>query len=335
MMNDLKITIIVPVYNVERYLERCVESIVNQTYANIEIILVDDGSPDNCPKMCDDWAKRDSRIKVIHKKNGGLGDARNVGLDSMTGELVGFIDSDDWCEPTMFERMLACYEKTRAPIIVCDAFIDWENGWATEYKRFGSKECYSREEMLRAYFQDEIESWMCNKLFEKDLWNTIRFGKQLYEDVPVFRDMIARINTIAFTQTAEYHYIQRKGSIVNAKIHQGHFILLDEMLANVELAKKMMSECTDSCRKSVVVVTFSLLYRSVSQNVFQEKYGDWENMIRQNRDVLPLITEYGAVEKGIINRIACGKRYVCAVRFVASLKKVYFLLKTLRKVKRT
>ena len=92
------ISIIVPIYHVEQYLNRCVESIVNQTYSNLEIILVDDGSPDNCPKMCDDWAKRDSRIKVIHKGNGGLSDARNAGMKIAKGDVISFIDSDDWPE---------------------------------------------------------------------------------------------------------------------------------------------------------------------------------------------------------------------------------------------
>lgn len=97
-MNDPLISVIVPVYKVEKYLDECVESIVNQTYRNLEIILVDDGSPDNCPQMCDDWAKRDARIRVIHKENGGLSSARNAGLDVCTGEYISFIDSDDWLE---------------------------------------------------------------------------------------------------------------------------------------------------------------------------------------------------------------------------------------------
>ena len=99
------ISVIVPVYNAEKYLDKCVESIVNQTYKDLEIILVDDGSPDNCPAMCDEWAKKDGRIKVIHKSNGGVSSARNVGLDSFSGEYVTFIDSDDYIESSMFHRI--------------------------------------------------------------------------------------------------------------------------------------------------------------------------------------------------------------------------------------
>ena len=102
MKNEL-ISVIVPVYNVEKYLNKCIQSIVSQTYKNLEIILVDDGSPDNCPKMCDDWAAADSRIKVIHKQNGGLSSARNAALDIAVGDYLFFIDSDDYAEPDMVE----------------------------------------------------------------------------------------------------------------------------------------------------------------------------------------------------------------------------------------
>ena len=99
------VSVIVPIYNVEKYLEKCIESIVNQTYKNLEIILVDDGSPDNCPAICDEWAQKDSRIKVIHKKNGGLSSARNAGLEVSNGEYISFVDSDDWLDENTFEEV--------------------------------------------------------------------------------------------------------------------------------------------------------------------------------------------------------------------------------------
>lgn len=114
-----KVSVIVPVYGVEKYLDRCVGSIVGQTLKDIEIILVDDGSKDNCPKMCDDWAKKDGRIKVIHKKNGGLGFARNSGLELSTGEYVGFVDSDDFVKEDMFERLYTAAKKENADLAMC------------------------------------------------------------------------------------------------------------------------------------------------------------------------------------------------------------------------
>ena len=102
------ISVIVPIYKVEAYLERCIRSIVNQTYKNLEIILVDDGSPDSCPDICDVWKEKDDRIKVIHKKNGGLSDARNAGMQIMTGTYISYIDSDDWVANDMYEKMNVC-----------------------------------------------------------------------------------------------------------------------------------------------------------------------------------------------------------------------------------
>ena len=115
-MSKPLITVIVPVYKVEKYLEKCVKSILNQTYENLEIILVDDGSPDNCGNMCDELAKQDSRIRVIHKSNGGLSSARNAGLDVMTGEYVGFVDSDDYIDAASVPKILSWIDREEADI---------------------------------------------------------------------------------------------------------------------------------------------------------------------------------------------------------------------------
>ena len=118
-MQQPLLSVIVPIYNVENYLDRCVESIVNQTYKNLEIILVDDGSPDNCPRMCDKWAEKDSRIKVVHKENGGLSDARNAGIPLTKGEIISFIDSDDWIEPAAYESL---YNQAYRETVECVMF---------------------------------------------------------------------------------------------------------------------------------------------------------------------------------------------------------------------
>ena len=113
------ISVIVPIYKVEAYLERCIGSIVNQTYQNLEIILVDDGSPDSCPDICDAWKEKDDRIKVIHKKNGGLSDARNAGMQIMAGTYISYIDSDDWVANDMYEKMMYAIKKNDADICEC------------------------------------------------------------------------------------------------------------------------------------------------------------------------------------------------------------------------
>ena len=127
-----KISIIVPVYKVEEELERCVQSLVNQTYKNIEIILVDDGSPDRCPLLCDEYAQKDSRVRVIHKKNGGLSDARNVGLQATTGEYVLYIDSDDYIDLDSCERFLKATEQQKVDIVVGSAIMEKSDGSCEE-----------------------------------------------------------------------------------------------------------------------------------------------------------------------------------------------------------
>ena len=121
-MKEPKISVIVPVYKVEPYLRKCLDSIVNQTYRNLEIILVDDGSPDNCGAICDEYAAGDGRIRVIHQENGGVSSARNAGLSAVTGEWVGWVDSDDWIEPDMYEYLLKNALEQNADIAVCSHY---------------------------------------------------------------------------------------------------------------------------------------------------------------------------------------------------------------------
>lgn len=127
------ISVIIPVYKVEKYIVKCVESILAQTYRNLEIILVDDGSPDNCPGICDEFAALDTRVRVIHKDNSGVSDARNIGLNVAKGEYIGFIDSDDWIAPNMYETLLASIIKYDADIAVCDYQIcNYMNNYSRE-----------------------------------------------------------------------------------------------------------------------------------------------------------------------------------------------------------
>ncbi len=125
-MKDL-ITVVVPVYKVEKYIDRCVTSIINQTYKNLQIILVDDGSPDNCGKICDEYAKKDNRIEVIHKENGGLSDARNAGINIAKGKYIAFVDSDDYVANDYIEYMYKILKKENAKISICELQIVWKN----------------------------------------------------------------------------------------------------------------------------------------------------------------------------------------------------------------
>lgn len=209
------ISVIVPVYKVEDYLDQCVQSIVSQTYTDLEIILVDDGSPDNCPAMCDAWAKRDSRIKVIHKKNGGLSDARNAGLEIAAGEYISFVDSDDWIENDILQLSLQCAKKNNADIVAFG--VDWIHLDHIENPHpLHSAVYYGTDNIVRTYFQScMVLTIACNKLYKAEILSCITFpvGK-LHEDEFFTYRVLAKANTVAVIDTIGYHYRQHSNSIM-------------------------------------------------------------------------------------------------------------------------
>ena len=167
---DEKISVIVPVYNVEQYLERCVESIINQTYKNLEIILVDDGSTDNSGKLCDELAKKDNRIKVIHKENGGLSDARNRGIEEAAANIVGFIDSDDYIDKDMYEVLFENLKKTGANLSMCGHY-DVFNGIIPNQVENIEVKLLSPSQAIKMVMEAKILSVTAvNKLYKKDLF---------------------------------------------------------------------------------------------------------------------------------------------------------------------
>jgi len=213
-METPKISIIVPVYKVEPYLRKCLDSIVNQTYRNLEIILVDDGSPDNCPAICDEYAARDGRILVIHRQNGGLSAARNAALDVATGDYFGFVDSDDWVEPDMFEYLLTNLQRADADIAFCGRFEEFPN--RSEPKGWPRSEVMEREAALRHLLEDKVlHNFVWDKLWKRELFDAVRFpvGKT-FEDIAVVHRLFMAARRTVLLPEAKYHYLQRQGSIL-------------------------------------------------------------------------------------------------------------------------
>lgn len=215
MKNDL-ISIIIPVYKVEKYLEKCIESVLKQTYTNLQIILVDDGSPDNCGKICDEYAKKDSRIEVIHKANGGLSDARNVGISKAKGRYIGFVDSDDYIKEDMYEILLNLIKKYDADVSICNLYDVIDGNECIRNKENGIRE-YSRIDILKEILLDKnIQSYAWNKLYEKELFDEIKYpiGKK-YEDIGTTFYLFEKCNKIVVTSEPEYYYLKRADSLVN------------------------------------------------------------------------------------------------------------------------
>ena len=211
------ISVIIPIYNVEHYLEKSVESVINQSYENLEIILVDDGSTDDSGKLCDKIAKKDERIKVIQKKNGGISDARNVGIEKANGKYLGFIDSDDYIDEFFYETLYAILKKYNSDISMCNykkVYTDSEeNNTESEHKEqvFDSKQAL-RELLLFG----KIENYVWNKLYKKDVFTKVRYpvGKKM-EDLGTTYLTIKNSKTVVVTDYIGYFYRQRKGSIMS------------------------------------------------------------------------------------------------------------------------
>lgn len=214
------ISVIVPIYNVEPYLRRCVDSILAQKYRDLEIILVDDGSPDDCPQICDEYAAQDERIKVIHKANGGLSSARNAGLDIASGNWVSFIDSDDWIEPDMYEILLRNAINTNAEISVGGVndevvYKDAVTVTKTTYHGVLKTETLSPVEAMARYFTTSWAAW--DKIYRKELFQTIRFPVgEINEDEAIVLKLLDSCTTIAYTNQVFYHYIHRAQSITTS-----------------------------------------------------------------------------------------------------------------------
>ena len=224
------ISVIVPVYNVEKYLPKCVDSILAQTYDNLEIILVEDGTKDNSGAICDEYARKDSRIRVIHKENGGLSSARNAGMDIARGEYFGFVDSDDWIEPEMYETLLNLADKYDADM-VCGSRYDVEA--ATGVRTLGlhheKEECLSSMEMLgRVFTWNGCDSAAWDKLYHRSLFSQIRypFGK-ICEDLPTTYRIGLDAGRVGMIAKPVYNYFHRAGSITTASMSDARLHVLE------------------------------------------------------------------------------------------------------------
>lgn len=218
-MHNIKISIIVPVYNVKAYLNTCFESIVNQTYQNIEIIVIDDGSTDESPAICDEWAKRDNRIKVIHKQNAGVSAARNTGIEIATGDYIGFVDSDDYIEPEMFEKLLENIVDNKSQLAVCGLFKD------EAQIKADNCQCVASDAALAMLFNiadhPYFEGYVWNKLYDSKIIkvNTLCFDTSLKmsEDTLFNFKYLQYADKVSILNSSMYHYVYRALSVMNNK----------------------------------------------------------------------------------------------------------------------
>lgn len=193
------LTVIVPVYNVEKYIHQCVDSLLAQDYPAMEILLIDDGSPDGCPQICDDYAKKDSRVRVIHQKNQGIAETRNVGVREARGEYIGFVDSDDYILPGMFSSMMECVEKdSDTDLVVCDYNTFYDDNYDQQTTHHQEINTNRPVEIIRDEFLvDRYPSFMWDKIYRKTLFDGITIPKGIpYEDLYVLAPIIAKAKKV-------------------------------------------------------------------------------------------------------------------------------------------
>ena len=226
-MEKPKISIIIPIYNTEAYLPRCLDSILAQTYQNLQIILVDDGSTDGCGTMCDAYAKKDTRIEVIHQPNSGVAAARNAGLAVAYGEWIGWVDSDDWIEPDMFDCLLENALGSQADICICGRYEELPR--RTAFFGWPERTVLEQKAAMKALLEDRhIDNALYDKLWKRELFDGIRFPEgRTYEDLATVYRLFDRVTKVLCLPQPKYHYRRRRDSITgNVSLHNrmNHYI---------------------------------------------------------------------------------------------------------------
>ena len=267
-----KISVIVPVYNVEQYLERCVDSIINQTYTNLEIILVNDGSTDNSGKLCDELAKKDERIRVIHKENGGLSDARNRGIDESESDLVGFIDSDDYIDSDMYEVLLKNLNDTDADLSMCALYDVYNN---TPEAQVINKETWklSSEQAIKMVMEAKILSVTAvNKLYRKSLFTDLKFevGK-IAEDAFIMIKLLDKCEKIVATNEKKYYYVHRENSITTQKFSTKFLNVIEAYEQNSNIILEKYPKLKDVAQTRMNWAYFYVLDRLLLDDNYNDK----------------------------------------------------------------
>lgn len=323
----LKISIIVPVYNVENYLAKCLDSLVNQTYQNIEILVVNDGSTDGSGKIISDFSENfPGKIKSFHKKNGGLSDARNFGLDNATGDYIGFVDSDDCVSRTMFEEMIGLAEKYRAEMVICNIQKVDEKGNVTQ--KLTQIPNMPEKIDLDTHFSvfSDISYFACNKLFKKELFEIKRFKKGAsFEDIQLIPQLLLECTTVAQTQNFHYQYLERQNSISKTHNEKGLDIL--QAVEDVEVAfeKSVYSHKKKELKNFQIlegVYTFLAYLAYVKdENLFYEMSAKLDDFRKKRNVKIKDILSYSRFDRNYILSLSVRKK-IYYLLFFAGQKKL-------------
>lgn len=305
MEKNPNISVIIPMYNAERYVEKCLESIINQTYKNIEVIIINDGSTDNSKEICENFAKKDNRIKVITTENRGAGSARNTGLEMAKGEYISFIDSDDYIVEDYYERLYSMLQKTNADIAIGRYKRVYENETMHFINSGEMKEITSREELLELYGEDEDRYinavLVTNKLFRRSLFgDDIRFPiRRLIDDEFIIYKLIDKSRKIVYTDDVMYAYVQSNSSVMRTNFKEqkvydtidvydevyGFFKEREDKELNEKIMIRYLSYCVElawKTSKSEIIYDKEKVYRYLNEK-FEAKKEEAKEKIGKER----------------------------------------------------
>ena len=323
------VSVIIPIYNVEKYLEECVESVLYQTYQDLEIILVDDGSPDGCGAICDEYAQKDKRVKVIHKENGGLSDARNAGLDVCRGDYIVFVDSDDCIHPQMIERLYNLLMKYQTDMAIC-SFQDIEENEMplyAEYDAQGKEYCFEKENIMNQLQSRNlltVVAW--NKIYKARLFENIRYPKgYIHEDEFIIHKLLHLCTRTVYTEEKLYYYRKRGDSImgnISPKKIQDIYLAYEDRISFLE-EKQYGRIITDTKLQLMHQITkyYKLIKKRDDANELLAYMGDKFAELYQQKEVQEALTAELKKEYGLF--------YQSPSRYYAYVKKnkVYSTIK--------
>ena len=271
MMGE-KISVIVPVYNVEAYLEKCVQSILKQTYTNLEILLVNDGSTDNSGELCDQLAQRDQRIRVIHKENGGLSDARNRGIEEASSDLIGFIDSDDYIDQDMYETLYRQMLESSADLSMCGHYDVYHQIPEKQVATIQTWELTPQEAIKMVMEAKILSVTAVNKLYKKELFEQLRFeiGK-IAEDAFIMIALIHQCRKVVATNEKKYYYVHRENSITTQKFSLKFLNVIEAYEQNAKIIKENYPNLVDTATMRLNWAYFYVLDRLLVDEQFHDK----------------------------------------------------------------
>ena len=293
------ISVIVPVYNVEKYIRKCLDSIVSQTYSNLQIILIDDGSTDNSGIICDEYGKKDSRIQVIHQTNQGLSSARNKGLDIACGEYIGFVDSDDYIEPKMYELLHKNIIKSNADICLCRSVAEDINGKTIKYStEYHGTSTLNKEDMFNFLSYNREPKYIVpfNKLYKSKIFERLRYVEGvIYEDERIITHIYEKCNRIALINNILYHYIVRPNSTIHQKMTTRNLDAVYALLDRVQLFNSIKKQYL---AKKVLCDSLEL-YKNIAINLYMRIPNSYCALVQCKEDI---ISEYSRSDSELFSQ---------------------------------